>query len=240
MLDPADITSAVAKRAEGLVGARLRVVIEPDLPMVMADAALIDQALFNLIENAILHGGQGEIILSARRDAGVVFEVMDEGPGLAPGDEARIFERFARGASPTASGTGLGLAIVRGFARLMGADVSAVNRDGLGPERGHCSRSDFRPSQRHDGREAYLAKKPLRPDRRRRSTYPAFPAVDACCGRVRRGGSGYYRGSSDACGGKEVRSCCSESRLAGRQRRFADRSGAGCRGAGRYRSLGAG
>lgn len=128
-LDPAEIVSAVIKRAEKLaIGRSIHLDIEPGLPMVMADATLIDQALFNLVENALTHGGHGNIVLAARRGgAGVVFEVMDEGPGLAPGDEVRIFERFTRGGSSPA-GTGLGLAIVKGFAGLMGATASARNR----------------------------------------------------------------------------------------------------------------
>jgi two-component system sensor histidine kinase KdpD len=128
-LDPAEIASTVVKRAEKLADGRsLQLHVEPGLPMVTADATLIDQALFNLVENALMHGRSGDVVLAAKRaGAGVVFEVMDEGPGLAPGDELRIFERFARGGS-SAAGTGLGLAIVKGFAGLMGATASARNR----------------------------------------------------------------------------------------------------------------
>jgi len=130
LLEPGDILSAVAKRAAPLAGARaIRLEIEPDLPMISADAALADQAVFNLVENALLHGGDSSITLAARRTgSAVTLDVLDEGEGLAPGDEVRIFERFARGSAPSPTGTGLGLAIVKGFARLMGADVFARNR----------------------------------------------------------------------------------------------------------------
>lgn len=71
----------------------------------------------------------GEIVVGAARSrGGVAFTVADEGRGITPGDEARIFERFARAEAPAASGTGLGLAIVKGFVSLMGAKVSARNR----------------------------------------------------------------------------------------------------------------
>jgi two-component system sensor histidine kinase KdpD len=128
-LDPADVLAAVAARARTLDEQRIiRLNVEPDLPMVQADAALLDQALFNLIENATTHAASGEIVVGAARSrGGVVFTVADEGPGLTPGDEARIFERFER-ADNSASGTGLGLAIVKGFVSLMGAKVSARNR----------------------------------------------------------------------------------------------------------------
>lgn len=129
-LEPADILSAVAMRAEAIAGAReIRLRIEPGLPMIAADATLADQAVFNLVENALLHSPVGPVELAANRSGDtVVLEVLDEGPGLAPGDEARVFERFARGSAQSSTGTGLGLAIVKGFARLMQADVSAGNR----------------------------------------------------------------------------------------------------------------
>ena len=97
--------------------------------MIRADAVLADQALFNLIENALSHAGKGNITLVARRITnGVALEVQDEGPGIPPGEEARIFDRFARGGSAASNGVGLGLAIVKGFAGLMNARVFARNR----------------------------------------------------------------------------------------------------------------
>jgi two-component system sensor histidine kinase KdpD len=130
-LDPADVVAAVALRAQKLAGDRpIRLDIEPDLPMVMADAALLDQALFNLVENALAHAVSGEIVLAAARTrAGLAFSVLDQGLGIKPGDEARIFERFARASPASITGTGLGLAIVKGFASLMKARASAYNRN---------------------------------------------------------------------------------------------------------------
>jgi two-component system sensor histidine kinase KdpD len=128
-IDPADVASAVAARTEA-GGRRPRLDTEAGLPMVWADATLLDQALFNLVENAFVHGGKGEVTIRAHRDSGggLAFDVLDEGAGLAPGEEQRIFERFVRGSSPAAGSAGLGLAIVKGFSGLMGAQVSARNR----------------------------------------------------------------------------------------------------------------
>jgi signal transduction histidine kinase len=90
-----------------------------------ADARLdrirIEQALGNLIDNALRHGA-GEVRLSARRDDGrVTLEVADDGPGFAPGFEPVAFERFTRGdAGRTGGGAGLGLAIVRAIAEAHG------------------------------------------------------------------------------------------------------------------------
>lgn len=56
--------------------------------------------------------------------------VLDEGPGLPPGAETRLFERFARvDGDDMTGGTGLGLAIVKGFADAMGLSVTAANRE---------------------------------------------------------------------------------------------------------------
>ncbi|HVY89231.1 MAG TPA: sensor histidine kinase KdpD [Hyphomonadaceae bacterium] len=134
-LDPADALSAVASRAGKLSANRpIRLDIESNLPLVRADASLLDQALFNLFENALIHAKQGPVTLKASRTpAGLALEVLDEGPGLKPGEEQRIFDRFTRGSEPGDGGTGLGLAIVKGFAGLMNAKVSARNRtDGTG------------------------------------------------------------------------------------------------------------
>jgi signal transduction histidine kinase len=86
-----------------------------------ADPLRVRQALGNLVDNALRHGG-GEIVLSARRaSAGVELAVSDQGPGFAPDIAARAFERFARGdKARTGDGTGLGLAIVRAVAEAHG------------------------------------------------------------------------------------------------------------------------
>ncbi|MFD2781921.1 sensor histidine kinase [Novosphingobium pokkalii] len=105
--------------------------IAPDLPLVMVDPRLFHHCLINLIENAVRHGGEeGAITLSAkRRPEGLDLMVLDEGPGLPPGMEFRVFEVFTRvEGSDRKGGTGLGLAIVKGFARAMGIAVSATNR----------------------------------------------------------------------------------------------------------------
>ena len=135
-LDVADVVSSVLKRAGPLAeGVWLDGDVAPGLPLLTADATLLHQTLFNLVENAIVHGARmvdgGEVRLAARmQDGGVVFQITDNGPGLPVNAEARIFDRFFRGDKAGASGTGLGLAIVKGFASLMGAKIEAHNRRG--------------------------------------------------------------------------------------------------------------
>jgi two-component system sensor histidine kinase TctE len=76
---------------------------------------LLSEALSNLIDNAMVHGGPGvRITVRVGVDG---FEVEDNGPGIAPEHQGHVFERFYRGASdPTIKGNGLGLAIVREIA----------------------------------------------------------------------------------------------------------------------------
>lgn len=93
----------------------------------------ITQILLNLIGNAIRHSPTGthvSVSLGSEGDMACVY-VSDEGPGIDPADQQRIFERFERGAS-TEPGTGLGLAISRRLARSMGGDVRLVSVPGEG------------------------------------------------------------------------------------------------------------
>ncbi|HEY8591235.1 MAG TPA: HAMP domain-containing sensor histidine kinase [Sphingomicrobium sp.] len=91
------------------------------------------QIVVNLIVNALRHSPEGGTVrLSFASTAGTAsVTVSDEGPGISPGDEQRIFERFERG-DAQASGTGLGLAISRRLARSMGGDVTLDSSAGEG------------------------------------------------------------------------------------------------------------
>jgi two-component system OmpR family sensor kinase len=93
-----------------------------------------DRALDALVENAILYsaeGGEVEVSVDGR-----TVRVLDRGPGLAPGEEDEVFERFHRGYAGRKgpSGTGLGLAIARRLARRWGGDAALANRDDGGAE----------------------------------------------------------------------------------------------------------
>jgi two-component system, OmpR family, sensor histidine kinase TctE len=88
---------------------------------------LLHEALANLVDNAILHGGAGASVTVRVGEHWV--EVEDNGPGIAPEHQAHVFERFYRApASPQAvQGSGLGLAIVREIASQHGAQVELVS-----------------------------------------------------------------------------------------------------------------
>ncbi|MGN6358555.1 MAG: DUF4118 domain-containing protein [Novosphingobium sp.] len=134
-IEPVDLAEAVASAAHDLrrsIGTHsVTLDISPELPFVLVDPQLFHHCLINLIENAAKYGSPGTAITVAarRRPEGLRLEVMDEGPGLPPGEEERIFEMFARlDGSDRKGGTGLGLAIVSGFAKAMGLTVDAANR----------------------------------------------------------------------------------------------------------------
>ena len=104
-------------------------VAAPGLPeSIDADRALLQQALFNLVENAIKYTPEhGSVSLRIKsRPQGLQFEVQDTGIGIAPVDLPRLFEKFFRGSQREARaqrGSGLGLAIVRSIAERHGGKV---------------------------------------------------------------------------------------------------------------------
>ena len=98
-----------------------------------AEERAVIQILVNLMGNAVRYsdpGGAVHIIFS-KTDGTVSVSVRDEGPGIDPVDQERIFERFER-ADSGGAGTGLGLAISRRLARSMGGDIGVESRPGFG------------------------------------------------------------------------------------------------------------
>jgi two-component system sensor histidine kinase KdpD len=124
-----EIAGSVLERLRSRM-AEHRVIVDlpADLPLVRVDAALIEQALGNLLENAARHTPEGTVVrLGARRAGGeLVVSVEDFGGGLPEGDVERIFAKFHRGAAEgPGGGMGLGLAICRAIVRLHGGRVWA-------------------------------------------------------------------------------------------------------------------
>ena len=111
----------------------LRIENDAEDSELMVDRTRIDQALDNLVRNAVTHTlGGGIITVRASRTADaqgqdwVSLDVIDTGPGFGPDELPRVFDRFYRADSSRSraqGGTGLGLAIVRGIARAHGGDV---------------------------------------------------------------------------------------------------------------------
>ncbi len=118
--DVAELYAAVAEDA----GQCLRTRLAPG-QRVRGDPALLRQAVANLVENALAHGGPGvqvEVSVEAVPGAGPALRVRDTGPGIPAGERGRVLERFYRlDRSRSTPGSGLGLALVAAVARLHGA-----------------------------------------------------------------------------------------------------------------------
>jgi two-component system sensor histidine kinase KdpD len=109
----------------------LRISVPTDLPMIPMDASLIQQVLFNLVDNAVNHTNSGTPIeLSAAVDDGLLrVEVADRGPGIRAGEERKIFDKFYRVTTEgKRSGMGLGLALCDAIVRLHGGRIWVENR----------------------------------------------------------------------------------------------------------------
>ena len=96
----------------------------PDPVPIDGDRGALETLLDNLVDNALRYTPAGRVVVRARREGrGAVLEVEDTGPGIAPGERHRVFDRFYRGESAPTGGTGLGLAIVKRIAERHGAAV---------------------------------------------------------------------------------------------------------------------
>jgi two-component system OmpR family sensor kinase len=121
------------RRAEA-AGRTIAVEAPEDL-VLAADAVRLEQALGNLVENALRHGRGTIRLVASERDGGVELHVLDEGDGFPPAFLERAFERFARAdEARTEGGAGLGLAIVRVIAEAHGGSAHASGRSGGGAD----------------------------------------------------------------------------------------------------------
>ncbi|HVM27236.1 MAG TPA: ATP-binding protein [Mycobacteriales bacterium] len=125
-LEPLELGPFAAEVARG-TGGRVEVDVEDGL-VVPADPERLHQVLANLLDNALRHAPPGRAVRVVGRhtEGGARLEVQDDGPGVAPADRERVFERFTRTDSARTSrdgGSGLGLAIVRWVVDLHGGAV---------------------------------------------------------------------------------------------------------------------
>jgi two-component system sensor histidine kinase KdpD len=117
----------------------VRVNLPADLPLLFVDGDLMSQLLINLVENAVRYTPPTatiEIGASFARGR-VTIRVADDGPGLPPGSETKVFDKFFRGTTATADGrrgVGLGLAICRSIVLAHGGEIRAANRPTGGAE----------------------------------------------------------------------------------------------------------
>ncbi|WP_295524513.1 response regulator [uncultured Pseudacidovorax sp.] len=116
----------------------LRIEVSPDAPAhLISDRQRVEQILKNLLSNAIKFTDRGEVLLSVQPgpQGGVRFDVRDSGIGIAPDQQALIFEAFHQADGTTSrkyGGTGLGLSISRDLTRLLGGTLTVSSELGQG------------------------------------------------------------------------------------------------------------
>jgi two-component system sensor histidine kinase KdpD len=136
-IEVGDLVGSALGRARGILAPR-RIVVEiaAALPWPELDFALMEQVVYNLLDNATKYTlPDATVTISAELVAtGIALRIADSGPGIPAEDCEQIFSKFYRGTSLSGgtNGTGLGLTICRGFVEAHGGTITAKNRPGGG------------------------------------------------------------------------------------------------------------
>jgi two-component system sensor histidine kinase KdpD len=127
-----EVVGSALRATQGpLTNHRVEVDLDPLLPLIEFDAVLVERVLCNLLENAAKYTPAGSIVQIRAVPSGdaLMVSVSDNGPGLPPGQEEQIFEKFTRGERESATaGVGLGLAICRAIIEAHRGRIWAENR----------------------------------------------------------------------------------------------------------------
>jgi len=134
-----DVFNAALQELNNTLSSKKNITIDvpTGMPLLMADAPLLEQIVFNLLLNAVSHTPEGtEVVLSAGIAGGksprAYMTVADRGPGLPVELRENPFQKFQRPKPAGAGGLGLGLSVVRGFAVAQGGQVEAGDNPGGG------------------------------------------------------------------------------------------------------------
>ncbi len=134
-IDPSDTVRTAVERASGAYpDRRVEITLPAIIPVIHCDPVLLEQALFNVIDNAITASPTSfPVSVSLRVQEGLVsICVEDRGPGIAKEEQVHIFEPFFRGSQSGWEGSGLGLAIARGIMDAIGGTITVESPwDGL-------------------------------------------------------------------------------------------------------------
>jgi two-component system, OmpR family, sensor histidine kinase KdpD len=138
-LEPGDVQDLIGTALEQL-GKRasknkIKVDVQPNLPLIPMDFTLMVQVIVNLLENAIKYSPEDSLIeVTATVDGtNTRLQILDRGAGIPSEDLSRVFDKFYRVQRPeSVSGTGLGLSISKGIVEAHGGEIRATNREGGG------------------------------------------------------------------------------------------------------------
>jgi two-component system sensor histidine kinase KdpD len=118
----------------GAPGEAFQLSIDRELPPLQADPAQLERAFVNVLENAVRYCGGSPVSVRARVvGERVRVRIVDNGPGIAPAEQERVFLPFYRSAGGTGHhGSGLGLAIAKGFIEVNGGRIGVESQPGQG------------------------------------------------------------------------------------------------------------
>jgi two-component system sensor histidine kinase KdpD len=124
------IGSSVLRTEKMLEDHKVTTQLPANIPLLLVDGVLLEQAFVNLLENASRHTPPGtQITISAKvLPQSVVIEISNNGPSLTPGEEERIFDKFYRPNPAQTQGFGLGLTICRAILEAHCGSIRAMNR----------------------------------------------------------------------------------------------------------------
>ena len=125
---------AVNRLKPRLTSHPLTLYLQPNLPLAFVDGLLVELLLLNLLENAIHHTPSNTQIRLSVKGIGdsIELKISDRGPGLKPGEEKSIFEKFIQGYHSGGKGAGLGLSICQGIVKAHEGSIEAANQEGGG------------------------------------------------------------------------------------------------------------
>jgi two-component system sensor histidine kinase KdpD len=131
-VDPADIIRAAVTRGQmAWPDRRVDLTVAAGLPLVHGDSGLLEQVVFNLLDNAHKYSPPGTPtkVSAVERNREILLEVSDEGEGIPPDDLERVFDKFYRvkHGDGRSAGVGLGLAICRGIVTALGGSITAAS-----------------------------------------------------------------------------------------------------------------
>jgi two-component system, OmpR family, sensor histidine kinase KdpD len=129
-VDLREIVGRAVQRLGRSGALEVEVAIPESLPLLFVDPVLIEQVLFNILDNAAKHSpAGGRIVIAAGREADeLCVRVTDQGPGIPPAARESVFDMFyrVRAGDQQAAGTGLGLSICRGLIAAHGGRIEAL------------------------------------------------------------------------------------------------------------------
>ena len=126
-VDLVEVAHAAIMRARRAFSEREITLSSPvEMPVIRSDAGLLEQVIFNLIDNAVKFSAGAVSVTCSKHGPALVLSVRDHGAGIAPRDLTQVFEPFYRGKA-SAPGTGLGLTICKGIVQALGGEIHVIS-----------------------------------------------------------------------------------------------------------------